>query len=71
MCGGSPSAPPPPPKVPEAPRMPEGTKSTTATDLDRRRRRAASGQSKGGTILTGAQGVQNDGTIAMKTLLGQ
>lgn len=71
MCGGSPSAPPPPPKVPEAPRMPEGAEGTTAGDADRRRRARAGGQSQGGTILTSAQGVQNGGATATKTLLGQ
>lgn len=71
MCGGSPSALPPPPKVPEAPRMPEGAESTSSGDADRRRRARAGGQSQGGTILTSAQGVQNGGATASKTLLGQ
>ena len=51
--------------------MPEGTDGSTASDADQRRRRAASGGSRGGTILTSAQGVQNGGTTAVKTLLGQ
>jgi hypothetical protein len=71
MCGGGGgSAPPPPPKVPEAPRLPEGEAETTA-GVDARRRRAAAGQTRGGTILTSASGVQGNGAAATNTLLGQ
>ena len=71
MCAGSPQAPPPPPRAPEAPRMPEGAADASTADADRRRRARAGGQSQGGTILTGAGGVQNGGATATKTLLGQ
>ena len=71
MCGGSPKAPPPPPKLPETPRLPETTGDTSAAGIDARRRRAAGGQSRGGTILTSSQGVTTPGATATKTLLGQ
>lgn len=71
MCVGSPSAPPPPPTVPEAPRLPDTGAGEGAAASDRRRRAAAGGQSRGGTILTSARGVQDGTATATKTLLGQ
>jgi len=71
MCGGSPSAPPPPPVVPEAPRAPDTGASETASDRDKRRRAAASGETERSTILTSSRGVQDGAATTSKTLLGQ
>ncbi len=68
MCS-SPDAPTPPPTLPEAPRAPEITNTSTA-DIDKRRKAAAGGQGRS-TILTSARGVQEGGTTATKTLLGE
>lgn len=67
------SAPPKQPaRVPEAAATPAVEPSTPAgrrnTDEIRRRRAGGVGT---GTILTGARGVQNGGTTATKTLLGE
>lgn len=69
MCGGS-SAPAAPAAVPEAPTAPTASSSEGQSDLDKRRRAAASGQGSS-TILTGSRGVTESGSTATKTLLGQ
>lgn len=69
MCLGSPSAPPPPAQAPEAARAPVAPARRAGTD-DAARRRRAGGVGEG-TILTGARGIQDGGSTAVKTLLGQ
>lgn len=70
MCmGGSPSAPAPPPALPEAPQTPTQPVGVSPGDADKRRRRAAAGDT--GTILTGPRGIQDGVTSGPKTLLGQ
>lgn len=78
MCMGAfspsapsaPVAPVAPPAAPEAARAPE-TPIERGDTSDSRRRRAASGTGSRSTILTSSRGVQNDGAVATKTLLGQ
>jgi hypothetical protein len=71
MCiGGTPSAPAPPPALPEAPRTPDTTTSGVSTDLDARRRAAASGGANS-TILTGSRGLSGSSGSTAKTLLGE
>jgi hypothetical protein len=69
MCLGSPSAPVPPAQAPEAARAPVTPSRRTGVD-DATRRRRAGGVGEG-TILTGSRGIQDGGTTAVKTLLGQ
>lgn len=71
MClGGSPSAAAPPAKAPQAARAPvqPARRDTGVSDAARRRRAGGTGS---GTILTSSSGVQDGGTTAVKTLLGQ
>lgn len=69
LCvGGTPSAPAAPPKLPAAPTTPAGATPAGASDVDKRRRRAAAGGT--GTILTGARGIQDGAAGGPKTLLG-
>jgi len=73
MCGGgggTPKAPPTPAALPEAPRTPEQPTGAADTTGDKRRRALAAGQSRTGTILTGARGVTEQANTAQKTLLG-
>ncbi len=73
MCIGSPSAPTPPPRAPAAAQLPnlaEGRSSESVDIRDAKRRRAAGGSGGRSTILTGARGVQDNGAVAQKTLLG-
>ena len=71
MCGlgggyDAPDVPPPPPVQPEAPDA--SKRETVSKDADEQRRRAAGA---GGTILTGARGLQPDSAAGgPKTLLG-
>ena len=69
MCGSSPSGE-TVAAVPEAATAPDTSTSETQSDLDKRRRAAASGQGSS-TILTGSRGVTDSGSTATKTLLGQ
>lgn len=69
MCS-TPDAPPLPAVAPEAPSTP-GQETRQRGSSDRRRRAAAAGQSRGGTILTGSRGVQDGAVTSAKTLLGQ
>ena len=72
MCsGGSRSTPAPPPLLPEAPQLPEQPSVGKAGSTDRKRRAAATGNTEGGTILTGSRGVTQPGATATKTLLGE
>lgn len=72
MClGGSPSAPPPPAKAPEAARAPVTPSRRARAGVDDAARRRRAGGVGEGTILTGSRGIQDGGTTAVKTLLGQ
>lgn len=64
MCTGG-SRPEPQPRLPEAPVMP--TTTTGKSEMDMRRRRAASNS---GTILTSSSGVTSNAPVQQKTLLG-
>lgn len=74
MCvGGSapkaPDIPPPLPEAPQTPTLPSGAAPGDTGGADRRRRRAAAGET--GTILTGPRGIQDGVASGPKTLLGQ
>ena len=69
MCGSK-SAPKAPPPVPEAPRLPDAS-TVSAGGADKRRQRAAAGESTRSTILTSSRGVQNGAATATKNLLGE
>lgn len=72
MCvGGGPSAPAVPAQLPEAPRTPAPPARGGAVDADERRRRAAAGEGRAGSILTGPRGIQNGATTQAKSLLGE
>lgn len=74
MCMGGSNRPTPPEKLPEAAVMPEApTESSVRTTQarDKKRRTAATGQGRSGTILTGPRGVTQSGATAIKTLLGE
>jgi hypothetical protein len=59
----TPRAPKPPPRAPEAPRAPDPNSSLANQGADARRQKRAAGQMRGGTILTGARGVQDQQSI--------
>lgn len=76
MCMGGGSSVEIPATVPEAAQMPQtksGESAQTTVNADSKRRAAATGerQGAGGTILTSSRGVTQQGTTAIKTLLGE
>lgn len=72
MCvGGTPAAPAPAARLPEAPQAPTAPTGAGGMSADERRRRAAAGQGRAGSILTGPRGIEGGGATKAKSLLGE